>query len=92
MVPTKNIGHEFPVQNAEVIEAKRRYLETQTTAWIAKAILAVALMSLVGAGLHGVMSENFSALQTLWAVTALPLGAVMKHYFERRARHEQKND
>lgn len=92
MMPTKNVGHDFPVQNAEVIEAKRRYLETQTTAEIAKVILVAAALALCGAGLLGVWSGNFSALQTLWAVIALPLGMVMKHYFERRTRHEQKDD
>lgn len=92
MKKPREIGDDFPVQNAEVIEAKRRYLETQTTALIAKVILVSALVTIVGAALYGVLAEDFSALQTLWAAIAFPLGAVINHYLERRMRREQEND
>ncbi len=92
MLRKKDIGHEFPVQNAKVIEASRRYLETKTTAWITKVFTVAVLAFLIGAILHGIFVGDFAALKTLWAAIALPLGWVMKHYFERRVRHEQEND
>jgi predicted MFS family arabinose efflux permease len=92
MKKPREIGDDFPVQNAEVIDASRRYLEAQTTALIAKVILVSALVTIVGASLYGLLTEDFSALQTLWAAIAFPLGAVINHYLERRMRREQEND
>lgn len=88
----KDIGRDFPVQNAEVIEASRKYLKTKTTSQIAIGIMVCSALLLLGAALLGLLIGDFSGLQNLWSVIALPTGVVITHYFESGRRDEQEND
>ena len=92
MKRSKEIGKDFPVQDAAVIDARRRYRESKTAAWIAAGILSASGLALVGTAILGLMRGEFGALHMVWSITALPVGAVITHYFERRNRHVEKDD
>lgn len=88
----KEIGRDFPVEDAAVIEAKRKYLETKTASVLAAFIMLTVVATLFAAFVYGFLYDSFSALHTIWSIVALPAGAVITHYFERRTRHEQENN
>jgi hypothetical protein len=85
------IGNDLHVTN-EIIVAKTKYLTEVTRSTIALCIIIVGLGALVFAAALGALKGDFGNLQTLWAIIALPLGAIVTFYFRGHLRHGQKDD
>ncbi|NJD36148.1 MAG: hypothetical protein FIA96_15185 [Betaproteobacteria bacterium] len=84
------IGEELAL-SAAVIAAKTRQARECTRSTIALLIMVAALLALVSGARFGLYHGDFSVLQTVWAIIAVPVGYVIAHYF-RDSNTDGKED
>jgi len=90
MEKTPKVGKEFPL-DAKIIEAQTRNTVEKTRAILATTVLVASVGALAIAGLVVAMTRDMSFLPSVWSVVAMPLGAVIGHYFGK-AQSNDKND
>lgn len=83
------IGEEFEVNSAEVADEKGRntvlqHFITEFRAQIAMIVFGIAFLFLLGSAIVGLLQGNFSALESVWKVAAVPIGMVLAHYFQTK--------
>ena len=86
---TVKVGKEFDVENVDVVEQKDESTKLQHflasfRAQVALIVFAIAFLFLVGASIVGAFRGDFSALEAVWKVTAMPVGMVLAHYFQNK--------
>ena len=91
-----SVGEEFEVSevtisNPEIIKAetelnkaKQQTKDTHNRTVIAWAVLSLVTVFLIGAALLGVFDGEFSKLQAVYNVAAVPMSAILAYYFGQR--------
>lgn len=84
------IGKEFEI-GAVIIDAETRQIEVKAKNRIAMGLLAFSALAIFVGGYLAIQTGNSSALSKTWAVVAMPVGAIIAHYFGER-RNDRKDD
>jgi hypothetical protein len=91
-----NIGEEFEISevtisNSEIIKAetelnkaRQQAKDTHNRTVIAWAVLSLVTVFLIGASILGVRDGEFSKLQAVYNVAAVPMSAILAYYFGQR--------
>ncbi|WP_281856141.1 hypothetical protein [Litoreibacter halocynthiae] len=84
------IGSDFPLE-VRVIEANTRHTIEKTRSLIAATVLASSTVALAIVGVASTVSGDYTSLSYIWSVVAMPLGAVMAHYFGKAQTNDKDN-
>ena len=84
------IGRDFPLE-VEVIDARTRNFVAKTRAALAATIVLAALLAIAVCAIFAMFNSDFSPLSTTWSIVAMPVGAIIGHYFGK-AKSNEKND
>jgi hypothetical protein len=83
-------GHEFEL-SAEVIQEQRLTGREVTRSKLAIVTSTSCMVALLIAAIQGFVIDEFSALRSVWSFVAMPIGAIIAHYFGERQRNEENN-
>jgi hypothetical protein len=90
------VGEDFEVFEATISEveivkaetelnkAKQQAKDTHNRTVIAWAVLSLVTVFLIGGALIGVLDGEFSKLQAVYNVAAVPMSAILAYYFGQR--------
>jgi hypothetical protein len=58
-----------------------REVEAKTRGFLARVIASTAAMGIVATGAYGLVTSNYTAVITVWAIAGPIIGALVSHYF-----------
>jgi len=87
----QKIGSEFPLAG-DIVSAKTKSLVERTRSIIAISMVCAVGVALTRAFLYSLYVGEFSAVKTVWALVAAPLGWVVVHYFRGSTSNAQENN
>ncbi|QMU57039.1 MAG: hypothetical protein GKR98_01775 [Boseongicola sp.] len=83
-----NLGKDFPLE-LRIIEARTRWLSEATRSWIALAVTVGSVTAMTAAAALALIHGEYGYLSTVWSLVAMPIGAVLGHYFGRSNQDEE---
>lgn len=78
-----DVGEDFPL-DAEVIDARARYVEAKTRGRVAIGILSFAAIAIMVSFTIGLVDSTFNELNCVWIAAGPFLGAVVGRYLGRK--------
>jgi uncharacterized Tic20 family protein len=87
MAKGPNIGREFPLE-AKIIDATTRQFVAKTRAILATGFAIISIMALSICAIVALIRDDFGILALVWSIVAMPIGAIVTHYFGKEKANE----